>query len=327
MLKNPSAMRLLFVVHRYAPFPGGSEIYVQAMAEESLFRGHDVTVFAGEHQGNYNGITVTSNPNVLLANWDAVVVHGGDVAVQDFVLANASHIPSPVLYLLVLPSNSPACIAALSNCRWLGCSTKADERHCRQHGVAHKAVQVRHGIRWQDCMGSPGFKQRHGIKGRMFISCGGYWPNKAMRELADLFETAGMTDATLVTTGYDNRMDLMPTPRHSILPLMVPDRREILSAMHDADCMIMHSHQEGFGLVLLESMLNQTPWIARHIAGAETLQEFGQTYRSDAELVTLLHNFDRDSYNIKAAYDHVCSNHLISHTVDDIEAAIKHGTI
>ena len=34
-------MKLLFVVHRYAPFPGGSEYYVQAMTEEALSRGHE----------------------------------------------------------------------------------------------------------------------------------------------------------------------------------------------------------------------------------------------------------------------------------------------
>ena len=39
-------MKILFVVHRYAPYPGGSEYYVQNMAEEMLRRGHDVYVLA-----------------------------------------------------------------------------------------------------------------------------------------------------------------------------------------------------------------------------------------------------------------------------------------
>lgn len=268
---------------------------------------------------------MTSDPNILLGQWDAVVVHGGDVNVQDFVLSNAARIPSPILYLLVLPSNSPICLGALRDCRWIGCSTEADKRHCIAHGVTDKVVQVRHGIRWQNCMGTPGFKQRHGIKGRMFISCGGYWPNKAMRELSDLFEAAGLEDATLVTTGYDNRMDLMPLSRPGIMPLLIDDRSEVLSAIHDADCMIMHSYTEGFGLVLLESMLNQTPWLARHIAGAETLERFGKTYRSDAELVTLLRNFSRSDFDIEGAYNHVVSNRLISNTVDDIEQAVRNG--
>jgi len=37
--------KILYVVHRYAPYPGGSENYVRDMAEETLRRGHDVTVF------------------------------------------------------------------------------------------------------------------------------------------------------------------------------------------------------------------------------------------------------------------------------------------
>ena len=314
-------MKLLYVVHRYAPFPGGSEIYVQGMAEESLRRGHEVAVFAGEHRGNHNGVTVTSDQSILLNNWDLIVVHGGDVYVQDFVLSNASRIPSPVLYLLVLPSNSDVCLQALQDCAAIGCSTPADWRHCEKNLVGHKAARIRHGIRWQDCLGQPGFKQKYGITGRMFLSCGGYWPNKAMRELADVFEHAGIEDAVLVTTGYDNRSNLMPAKTNKVIPLMIADRPDVLSAMHDANCVIMHSYQEGFGLVLLESMLNQTPWIARRIAGAETLEKYGKTYENDDELVAHLRAFDRKNFDIEGAYNHVAQCHLIVNTVDDIETA------
>lgn len=316
-------MKLLYVVHRYAPYPGGSEIYVQNMAEESLRRGHEVAVFTGEHQGNYNGVHVTGNANILFENWDLIIVHGGDVNVQNFVLANASRIPSPVLYLLVLPSNSGVCVKALHDCAWIGCSTPADWRHCEKHGVTHKAVDVRHGVKWQDSLGKPGFKAQHGITERMFLSCGGYWPNKAMRELADLFAVADIPNAILVLTGYDNRMGLMPEPRSNVIPLLIEDRAEVLSAMHDADCLVMHSRQEGFGLVLLEAMLNQTPWIARRIAGAELLEKHGKVYESDAELVKLLRNFDRTAFDFESAYNRVANNHLISNTVDDIERVIR----
>lgn len=312
-------MNLLFCVHRYAPYPGGSEIYVQGMAEESLRRGHKVAVLAGEHMGDFNGVTVTSDANVLLNNWDLIIVHGGDVHVQDFVLSNANRIPSPVLYMLVLPSNSPTCLQALHDCRYIGCSTNQDWKHCADHGVTGKAVTIRHGITWQDCMGKPGFKAKHGINGRMFLSCGGYWPNKAMRELARVFETANPSNALLVTTGYDNRMDLMPDPSPLVKPMLIKDRQEVLSAIHDADCLIMHSYQEGFGLVLLEAMLNQTPWISRNIAGAELMKDHGQVYETDEELIFRIRRFDRKDFNIEAAYNHVTQDHLIGHTVDDIE--------
>lgn len=312
-------MRILYVVHRYAPYPGGSEIYVQSMAEETLRRGHVVTVFAGEHKGDLNGVVVTSDPGIILEKWDLIVVHGGDVNVQNFVLSNATRIPSPVLYLLVLPSNSDVCVKALHDCKWIGCSTPADFRHCEAHGINNKAVTVRHGIKWQNCIGKTGFKKRFGIEGRMFLSCGGYWPNKAMQQLADLFEAADLKDSVLVTTGYDNRMNLMPEGRKNVIPLLIDSREEVLSAMHDADCVLMHSYQEGFGLVLLEAMLNQTPWIARKIAGAELLEMHGKTYQSDAELVASLRKFDRKNFNIEASYNHVVGRHLIKHTIDDIE--------
>ena len=48
--------RLLFVVHRYVPFPGGSEYFVRDMAEESLRRGHAVTVLTHWHRGDRSGL-------------------------------------------------------------------------------------------------------------------------------------------------------------------------------------------------------------------------------------------------------------------------------
>jgi len=70
--------RLLFVVHRYAPYPGGSENYVRDMAEECVSRGHEVWVFTGEHKGDLNGVRVTSDANILGQIFDLIIVHGGD---------------------------------------------------------------------------------------------------------------------------------------------------------------------------------------------------------------------------------------------------------
>ena len=167
-------MRLLFAVHRYAPFPGGSEYYTAAMAEEALSRGHEVSVFAGEHQGDYNGVHVTSDPQILGWPWDLIVVHGGDVGLQNFVLSNATRIPSPIIYLLILPSNSDVCVTALKECAYLGWSTPDDINHIRKHGQNDKAKRVRHGIKLTESLGKPGFKAKHGITKRMFLSCGGY---------------------------------------------------------------------------------------------------------------------------------------------------------
>lgn len=315
-------MRLLYVVHRYYPFPGGSEYYVQAMAEESLSRGHEVAVLTGEHQGDQNGVRVTSDANVLLEKWDLVVVHGGDVGVQNFVLGNASRIQSPILYMLILPSNSQICLQAMHDCTYLGWSTPDDINHIRKHSQDSKARRIRHGIKHMDSLGKPGFKAKHGITQRMFLSCGGYWPNKKMRELAAVWDSANIEDAVLVTTGYDNRMDLMPAPNDRVIPLLLDDKAEVLSAISEADCYVMHSNQEGFGLVILESMLNETPWISRHIAGAAMLSKHGYTYHTDSQLIKLLREFEPGKRDLTAARQFVLDNHTIKSTVDDIEAVV-----
>ena len=316
-------MRLLFVVHRYIPYPGGSEYYTAAMAEEALSRGHEVAVLAGEHQGDQNGVMVSNQADTLMQPWDLIIVHGGDVSVQNFVLQNAKQIPSPILYMLILPSNSPVCTQALQDCALIGWSTMDDITHIKRHGVEDKSVRIRHGIKHQDSLGVEGFKKKHGITGRMFLSCGGYWPNKKMKELADLFVEADVEDAVLVTTGYDNRMQLMPQAvPGKVMPLLIDDKAEVLSAIKEADCYVMHSNQEGFGLVILESMLNRTPWISRHIAGPALLKQFGKTYNRDQELMALLRNFDPDGFDLDKAEEHVLNNHLIKNTVDDIEKAV-----
>jgi hypothetical protein len=85
----------------------------------------------------------------------------------------------------------------------------------------------------------------------------------------------------------------------------------------------MHSNQEGFGLVILESMLNETPWISRQIAGAAMLNKFGQTYQTDGQLINLLKNFDPIVYDLPAAKKYVLDNHTVRSTVDDIESVVS----
>jgi len=316
--------KICFVVHRYAPFPGGSEYYVQQMAEECVQRHHDVTVIAGEHKGHLNGVRVTSDANDL-QDKDLIVVHGGDVGVQNFVLSNASRIESPMLYMLIKPSESAVCLQALKDVKYIGCSAPEDWDHVVKHGVEYKSHKVIHGISPIDCIGEEGkFKDKYGIPKdkKMFLSCGGYWPNKKMIELADAFRKADLKDAILVTTGYDNRFGIMPHASENVIPLMVEDPKDIKNAIADADCYVMNSDAEGFGLVILESMINKTPWISRNIAGAKLLADYGQVYDTEEELIPLLQNFNRDNNKVEYAYQHVIQNHLIKNTVDDILSLI-----
>jgi len=316
--------KICFVVHRYAPFPGGSEYYVQQMAEECVQRHLDVTVVAGEHKGSFNGVRVSSDANDLVDK-DLVVVHGGDVGVQNFVLEHAHEINSPVLYMLIKPSESPTCLKGLRDAKFIGCSAPEDWEHVKKWKQEHKSHKVIHGISPTDCIGEEGkFKDKYGIPKdkKMFLSCGGYWPNKKMIELADAFKKANLPDAVLVTTGYDNRFGIMPHASENVIPLMVEDPKDIKDAIADADCYIMNSDAEGFGLVILESMINKTPWIARNIAGAKLLSRYGKVYDTEEQLTELLRTWQPDDFTTALAYKYVIQNHLIKNTVDDILSLI-----
>jgi glycosyltransferase involved in cell wall biosynthesis len=312
--------KILYVVHRYAPYPGGSENYVRDMAEETLSRGHEVAVFAGEHKGDWNGVRVSSDPQILLQKWDLIVVHGGDVGLQDFVLGNVANIPSPMLFMLIIPSESAVYKHAMRHTAYIGCSTKEDWDFVLNKNMMTKSKQIRHGIDPKISMGTSGFREKYGIKTPyMFLSCGGYWPNKAMHELVDTFNKVGRDDVTLVLTGYDNRHNMKPNDSEFVKALMIDDRDDVMSAIKEADLYIMHSHREGFGLVLLESMLNKTPWAARNLAGAKLLSDFGFAYDNDEQLLQYMKDFKGvDVKQIEDAYEYVNLNHTIKNTVDDI---------
>jgi glycosyltransferase involved in cell wall biosynthesis len=313
--------KILFVVHRYAPFPGGSENYVRDMAEETLKRGNTVAVFAGEHKGDWNGVRVSSEPQMLLEQWDLIVVHGGNVPLQDFVLSNCTQIPSPILFLLVMPSVTPVYQFAIEHVKYIGCDTKEDWDSIKNDlSNFRKGVKIRHGIDPSISTGKHGFRAKYGIDTPyMFISCGGYWPNKAMPELVTAFNQVGREDITLVLTGYDNRYGIMPPSSPYVKTLMVDDREDVMSGILEADLYIMNSYTEGYGLVLLESMLNKTPWASRRIAGANQLKEFGFTYDTEQQLIEYIKNFNGvPTKQVTDAYEIVTCNHTIKNVVDDL---------
>lgn len=317
-------MRLCFVCHRAAPFPGGTEVFMHAMATEALSRGHQVTVLAGQHQGDLDGVRVTSDLDVLQTAFDLVVVHGSGAGPPRHALDHAARLPSPVLYMLVAHYSHHIRRAHLQAATLLGWSTPMDRQIIDRAGLGARSARLRHGITPQASLGAAGFRARHGIAAdrQMFLSCGGYWPNKRMKPLARLFE-ATRSDALLVTTGYDNRHNAMPRASDRVLPLLLPDRAEVTAAMAEADCYVMHSRDEGFGLVLLESMLNETPWISYQTGGATVLGDYGQIYRRDADLVRMIVTFRPDPARIRAAQEHTMQNYTIARSVDDLEEAAR----
>ena len=76
-------------------------------------------------------------------------------------------------------------------------------------------------------------------------------------------------------------------------------------------------NEEGFGLVLLEAMMNKTPWYARNIAGAKDMAEYGNIYNNETELINMLQQTTLNK--IDEAYEYAMTNHTITQTVNDIE--------
>ncbi len=311
-----SGFRLLFVVHRYAPFPGGSEGYVRDMAEECVRRGHATTVLADCHLGDRNGVAVTADPAVLARRWHLVIVHGGDCRTQDRVHAEAGRLVSPVLYLIIKPSRSRLCLRGLREHPFLGWSTEADLRHIEAHEVRWKAHRVRHGI-VPALTEVPGAVKRTAGR-RVFVSAGGFWPHKAMTPLARAFAAHGPRDAELRLFGYD-RPQAMPAESERVRCCFGLERGEVLRQIAGADGYIMNSTEEGFGLVLLEAMLNRTPWFARDLAGAHDLRAYGRIYGTERELMQILAEHRPHERQLAAAHEHVRAEHTITRTVDDLE--------
>ena len=130
----------------------------------------------------------------------------------------------------------------------------------------------------------------------------------------------------LVLMGYDNRQS-PPLGSSGVRVLMPPDQQTVFDAMQEADLYILNSESEGFCLVLLEAMLNRTPWIACDIADAHDLQEYGTVYSDYHELVQLLKEFIPHKTKLDQAFEFVTSQHLIQHSFDDIESLLDNYSV
>ena len=319
-------MKLLFVVHRYPPYRGGSEYYVQQMAEESLSRGHEVYVFTNDHMGDLNGVRVTSDASILDEQFDLIIVHGGGCNNQNQVHVKSEYIKSPILYLIILPSTNAICMKGMANAKYLGCSTQADYDHCMKYSYESKIRRVRHGIVAPQVPIVQPFREKYQIKTKyMLLTCGGFWAHKNMMELAWIVDELKLNNTTLVCTGYHNNNTHKPKNSEYVRSFFIEDRNEVIQAIHEADLYIMNSYEEGYGLVLLEAMSLRTPWIARGIAGALQLKDYGIVYNDRNELAELLMNVEKTISQIdtQVAYDYVMNNHLIKNTVDDLLTCVN----
>ena len=315
-------MKICFVIDKYLPNVGGGTYYVQQLAEECVSRGIDVTVVTESQNDEINGVKVECKPSFLNDN-DLVVVHGSGPSPQRYVVANYKKINSRMLILPIEPSNSSELLEAAQNVYAVGCSTIEDWEWAESVGLNKNVHYIPHSINKETNIGTKGlFKKKLGIdeNTKMFLSCGGYWDNKRMKQLVGAFLIANVPDSVLVTTGYC-RFDNIPKDSDNVMNMYLEDVADVKNAMADADCYIMNSIIEGFGMVILEAMINKVPWIGQNIAGARLLSDFGTTYSSQEQLIEILRG-DIDSSKVDDGYIHIVNNHLVSHTVDRILALI-----
>lgn len=329
--------KLLFVCHRYAPYPGGTEEYVKWMAEEMLSRGHDVHVLAETHKGDLNGVKVTGNHNVLLdSSWDLIIVHGADCSSQDVVHRNWNKIPSPVLYMIIKPSMSEAAMTGLFKHKYLGVSTFEDSVHVERFRQHERAVSIPHGIvPWDLYTGS-----KHDLVAEFpdlgidpnaiwFMSSGGFAPHKGMWELADVYNEA-IQDYThntqLLLFGYSDGDIIQQTKNVRVIKGL--ERDNVLKFLAKSEYFVMNSYEEGFGLTLLEALYAKCNVWSRDIAGAKILKSHISLHTSRNILRAKFRGFihtpwnvntdklDRAHYVVKCVYS-------IHNTCDYIDAVLK----
>lgn len=307
--------KILFAVHRYYPYPGGSEYYVRDMAEELLRRGHDVSVVADIQKGDQNGVKVATDYKMLPKDWDLVIVHGADCSTQNVVHENAQRMRSPVVHMIIKPSESYLALFGMYHHRFVSYSTTMDLTHIAKYGHLKKARRIRHGILPKETIVER-TRQKDGKN--IYVSAGGFWQHKAMPALADAFESANLPNSELHLYGY-GEPNLSPKETDKVKVFYGLPKSSVMEAIANSDGYILNSYEEGFGLVLLEAMMNKVPWFARDIAAAHDLCYYGNVYKDEKELVKLLKTYKQDNEQIIRAYNYVMANHTIEQTADDIE--------
>jgi len=305
-------MKLLFVVHRSHPAPGGSEFNVKILTSELAKRGHVVKVLSDcAPKSSYDGVTVITDRNELFKDYDWIIIHGADMPLQNFALSNLSKLKSKTLHWIIFPSESSYSRMG-QNCTKIGWGSKFDLDYIRKCGVEHKSGYLRYSM--NECFGDIGFKQKYGIQGRIFLSGGGFSVHKHHKELAESFIDCMIEGTTLVLSGY---LHIPPKIIHPNVKTLMLSRNDYLSALKEADLYILNSTEEGFGLVLLEAMLNKVPWISTPVGGAPDMKEYGTVYYSDSELKTLLTTFNLNRDKVLKAYNYVTTERTPTLMGDD----------
>ena len=309
--------KLLFVVHRTYPFNGGSEYNVKLISENLSNEQFDVTVLTDVSNGNYGNVKVINDRNSLFSDYyDWIIIHGNDMPIQDYALLNIEKIKAKTLYWIIKPSDSKSATYGFKHANIIGWGTSYDYNHISKYNCLNKAKYIRYS---SDIQNSIGIKIDKNLK--YFCSSGGFGGHKGFDELAKIFIDLNLKDTKLILTGYIG--NLPDYKNENIIVKFINNRKDYLNILINSDLYIMNSFDEGFGLVLLDAMINKVPWISRNIAGATDMSKYGDVYSTSEELKQLLLTYKKDELKIESAYQHIVTERNITNMVKDFKFILK----
>ena len=310
-------MKILFVVHRTYPYNGGSEYNIKLISEALSKEGYDVYVITDVSDGNYGEVKILNDRNVLFSDrFDWVIIHGNDMPIQDYALLNINKIKAKTLYWIIKPSNSNSAINGFKYANIIGWGTSYDYNHLCKYNCMNNARYIRYS---SDVDNSIGNKTDKTFK--YYCSSGGFGRHKGFDELVDVFLESNLENTKLILTGYIG--DKPNYKNENIIVKSIDNRKEYLDILTNADLYIMNSFDEGFGLVLLDAMINKVPWISRNIAGATDMSKYGKVYTSKNELKSLLLSHVNDYEVIENAYQYVMKERNMTNMVKDFKIILN----
>lgn len=310
-------MKILFVVHRTYPFNGGSEYNVKLISEALSNEGYDVYVLTDIPVSNYGNVKILTDRNIIFSDlFEWIIIHGNDMPIQDFVLNNIQNIKSKVLYWMIKPSNSESAINGFKYADIIGWGTSYDYNHLCKYNCENKSKYIRYSSTLENSLG---IKTKTEFK--YFCSSGGFGRHKGFDELVDVFLESNLKDIKLMLTGYIG--DEPNYNNENIIVKSVDNRNDYLNILTNSELYIMNSFDEGFGLVLLDAMINKVPWIARNIAGATDMKQYGMVYSSKEELKELLLTHKSDKTKIENAYKYVVDERNMNCMVKDFKIILN----
>jgi len=236
--------------------------------------------------------------------------------IQDYALLNIKKIKAKTLYWIIKPSDSESAINGFKHATAIGWGTSYDFNHALKYNCAAKAKHIRYSVDLNDCFGT---KSTH--NDFVFLSSGGFGAHKGFCDLIDIFTELNVPNTKLILTGYIG--DPPISTNKNIEVFKINNRLDYLNILANADVYIMNSYSEGFGLVLLDAMINKIPWISRDIAGATDMKQYGNIYSSNQELKKLILNYKHDQNKIEAAYDYILNEKTINCMVKDFYSILN----